>query len=98
MNAIPVSPIMQARQHGQDTLHRALLDTASQLLADEGPQALTMRRVAASAGCSTTVLYGAFGSKDGLADALYREGFERLARRLAEAEAAVDDPDNPMTM
>jgi len=29
-------------------------------------------------GCSTTDLYTAFGSKDGLADALFREGFERL--------------------
>jgi AcrR family transcriptional regulator len=49
---------------------------------------LTMRRVAGVAGCSTTVLYTMFGGKEGLADALYLEGFERLRRRL---EAVPDD-------
>jgi AcrR family transcriptional regulator len=92
------SPVTHARQQGQATLRRALLDTASRLLADEGPQALTMRRVATEAGCSTTVLYTAFGGKDGLADALYREGFERLGRRLKDAAAAVDPPDDPIAM
>ncbi len=59
-----------------------LLDTAGRLLAEEGPAALTMRRVAAEVGCSTTVLYTLFGGKDGLAAGLYREGFARLRRRL----------------
>jgi AcrR family transcriptional regulator len=68
-----------------------VLDAASRLLLAEGPQALTMRRVAGAVGCSTTVLYTAFGSKDGLADALFREGFERLRRHL-EAVAPGGDP------
>jgi AcrR family transcriptional regulator len=93
-----LSPIMQARQQNQDTMRRALLDTASRLLAEEGPQALTMRRIASEAGCSTTVLYTAFGGKDGLADALYQEGFERLGRRLEEAAAAVEDRDDTIAL
>jgi AcrR family transcriptional regulator len=76
------SPYELAQRHGRDVLRRTLLDAASRLLVTEGPQALTMRRVAAAVGCSTTVLYTAFGSKDGLADALFREGFRRLRRRL----------------
>lgn len=60
-----------------------LLDAAGRLLAAEGAGALTMRRVAAEVGCSTTVLYTLFGGKDGLAAGLYREGFERFGRRLA---------------
>lgn len=95
MDEARLPPVARARQHNQETLRRAILDTASHLLAEEGPQALTMRRVAAAAGCSTTVLYTAFGSKDGLADALYREGFERLGQRLAAAASAVEDPDDP---
>jgi AcrR family transcriptional regulator len=63
-------------------LRRVLLDAASGLLLEEGPGALTMRRVAGAVGCSTTVLYTMFGGKEGLTDALYREGFERLRRRL----------------
>src|ERR671914_2944683 len=69
------TPYALAQRRGQEALRRALLDGASGLLVAEGPGALTMRRVAAVAGCSTTVLYTMFGAKEGLADALYREGF-----------------------
>lgn len=75
----------------------ALLDEASRLLVEEGPQALTMRRVAAAVGCSTSVLYTMFGGKGGLAEALYREGFERLGRRLEEAAGADGAPDDAVS-
>src|SRR3954462_9225422 len=81
----------RARDRGSETLRRALLDTASRLLVKEGPSALTMRRLAAAAGCSTTVLYTTFGGKDGIAEALYREGFARFAKRLAVVPHT-DDP------
>ncbi|GAA3427107.1 TetR/AcrR family transcriptional regulator [Streptosporangium sandarakinum] len=67
---------------GQDELRGRLLDVASQLLITVGPESLSMRRIAAEAGCSTTVIYTMFGSKEGLAEALYLEGFERFRRRL----------------
>src|SRR5260370_16361524 len=41
-----------------------------------------MRRLASALGCTTTVLYTMFTSKQGLVDAMYREGFERLTARL----------------
>lgn len=82
------TPYQVAQRSGQEALRRTLLDAASRLLLAEGPGALTMRRVAGAVGCSTTVLYTMFGGKEGLADALYREGFERLRRRL---EAVADD-------
>jgi AcrR family transcriptional regulator len=37
---------------------------------EDGPDALTMRRIAAEAGSSTTVLYTMFGGKAGIAEAL----------------------------
>lgn len=85
-----MSTYVEARQVGDTAVRRALLDVASALLATEGPQALTMRRVATAASCSTTVLYTFFGGKAGLAEALFREGFARFAARLA---AVPDDPD-----
>ncbi|GAB2598082.1 TetR/AcrR family transcriptional regulator [Streptomyces capparidis] len=81
----------RARRDTQRALRTGLLDVASGLLVAEGPGALTMRRIAAAAGCSTTVLYTLFGGKEGLAEALYLEGFERLRRRL-EAVPRGDDP------
>ena len=48
----------------------------------EGSAGLTMRRLAAALGCTTTVLYTMFSSKQGLIDAMYREGFDRLTTRM----------------
>jgi AcrR family transcriptional regulator len=86
------TPYRRAHELGQAALRRAVLDTASTLLVEHGPEALTMRRLAGEVGCSTTVLYTMFGAKDGLADALYREGFARLRARIADAVAAETDP------
>ncbi|MFD8558199.1 TetR/AcrR family transcriptional regulator [Streptosporangium canum] len=71
----------------QDELRGRLLDVASQLLVTIGPESLSMRRIATEAGCSTTVIYTMFGSKEGLAEALYLEGFERFRRRLESVPA-----------
>lgn len=79
-----------AQRQGDEAIRTTLLDAASRLLATEGPRALALRRIAAEAGCSTTVLYRMFGGKAGLTEALYIEGFERFRRRLA---AVPHDPD-----
>lgn len=67
-----------------DELRSRLLDVAVNLLETDGPESLTMRRIAAEAGCTTTVIYTMFGNREGLAEALYLEGFERF-RRFLEA-------------
>jgi AcrR family transcriptional regulator len=81
----------RAQSDGQEALRTTFLDIAARLLTSEGPDALTMRRISTEAGCSTTVLYRLFGAKEGIASALYREGFARLQLRLA-AVPADDDP------
>jgi AcrR family transcriptional regulator len=79
----------RGRAEGEAALRASLLDVASDLLVHDGADALTMRRVAEAAGCSTTVLYRLFEGKHGIVRGLYREGFDRLRRRLA----AVDEGD-----
>ena len=69
----------------------ALLEAASTLLAEDGAEALSVRRIAAAAGCSTMVVYSRFGGKQGVVEALYVEGFERLARTMKSVRAT-DDP------
>lgn len=65
-----------------DELRTRLLDVAGRLLDTAGPESLTVRRIAAEAGCTTQLIYTMFGSNEGLAEALYLEGFERFRRRL----------------
>ncbi|MGI9054031.1 MAG: TetR/AcrR family transcriptional regulator [Ilumatobacteraceae bacterium] len=69
----------------------SLLETAARLLAEEGPAALTTRRVTAEAGTSTMGVYTHFGGKEQLVRAIVWEGFERLGRWLGEIRPT-DDP------
>ncbi|MGH8776486.1 MAG: TetR/AcrR family transcriptional regulator [Jiangellaceae bacterium] len=79
------TPYAAAAAAGKHALRTLVLDTASRLLESEGPDALTMRRIASDVGCSTTVLYTMFGGKAGIAEGLWLEGFGRLAAALGRA-------------
>ncbi len=74
----PPIDFRQAQEDLRSTLRQGMLDAATRLLTEEGPSALTVRRVADAVNCSTTLLYSLFGGKDGLANELYLEGFARL--------------------
>ena len=63
------------------TLNERLVDATLQLLRDEIPGDLTVRRIAAAAGTTTMALYTGFGSRDGLLDVVYARGFEQLRER-----------------
>lgn len=84
-----------------DARRRDVLEVAARLLAEDGPHALSLRRIAAEAGGSTQLVYTLFGGKPGLADALYAEGFRRLgvamAHALADAPPA-GDPERLMAL
>src|SRR5262245_13636752 len=98
--ATPTSVTPPARPGGATTVHPmpltddeprvAILEAASRLLADEGPGALTVRRIASEAGGSTMNVYSRFGGKDGVVDALYRRGFRRLADMMLAARETKD--------
>ena len=74
-----------------DGVGRALLDAAHRLLAEDGPSALTVRRLAAAAGVSTMNVYSRFGGKDGVVEELFVDGFRRLSAQMAHAPVT-DDP------
>jgi AcrR family transcriptional regulator len=75
----------------RDEQGQRILEAASELLSKEGASALSVRRIAAAAGCSTMGLYSRFGGKDGVVDELYAEGFERLVAGM-KANPPTDDP------
>ncbi len=86
-----VTDYRRARERGREALRLGILDAAGRLLAEEGPQALSMRRVAREVNASTQVLYTMFGGKDGLANELFLEGFARLAGAHGAA-SRLEDP------
>ena len=69
--------------HVNPELTGRLVDAAARILVEEGPGGLSLRKVAAAAGVSTMPVYTLFGDKQGLLDAMHREGFRRLGAALA---------------
>jgi AcrR family transcriptional regulator len=73
-------------------IRTALVETAARILAAEGPESLSIRKLAAEVGASTMAVYTHFGGKDELLGAVVLEGFDRLATHLA----AIDESDDPV--
>lgn len=73
-----------------DTLRVRLLDTAGEILTGEGPDALSLRRLAAEAGTSTTAVYSLFGGKAEVLRALFVEAFTRFGARQNAVEPSGD--------
>ena len=59
-----------------------LLTSAAEILETEGPEALSVRRIAAAAGVAPMGVYNHFDSKNGIIEALFIQGFERLREAL----------------
>ena len=90
MTAAPELPEPEAARR------RAVVEVAAGLLYEEGPGALSLRRIATAAGGSTQLIYTLFGGKSGLVHALYLEGFTRLAsytRGAMESGPPAGDPE-----
>lgn len=69
----------------------ALIDVAARLLAEEGPSALSTRRIAADAETSTMAVYTHFGGMSGLVREIVHEGFSRLQNDFSLVKQT-DDP------
>lgn len=77
--------------HGD--LRSSLLDVATQLIAEGGVDALSMRKLADRVGVSRTAPYHHFTDKHALLSALAEEGFKAYEHSLRETMAGVSDPD-----
>ena len=80
----------RVRRPPAGTINERLIGAAVQLLREQGPAELTVRRIAHLAGTTTMCLYTGFGSRDGLLDAVYAHGFDRLRETMAQAGPVAD--------
>lgn len=78
------------RLHG-DRTREELLAAAEAMVAENGADALSLRRLATAVGTTTRAVYSVFGNRQGLISALYREAFQVLIRRV-EALPVTADP------
>lgn len=71
-------------------VRRRLLEAAALLLDEEGPTALTARRLAAAAQTSTMAVYTHFGGMPALVSEIVVEGFKRLADHVTHLPQTED--------
>jgi AcrR family transcriptional regulator len=72
-----------------ENIKSKILQAASELFLEGGASALSVRAIASRAGISTIGIYSHFQGKQGILDALYVEGFERVTRAMRTAEATL---------
>jgi AcrR family transcriptional regulator len=70
------------RTEAEGTLRRRVLDTAVALIATEGVENVSMRRIARAAGVSHQAPYHHFGDRSGVFAEINREAFDLLADRM----------------
>jgi AcrR family transcriptional regulator len=75
-----------------ESLRRQLIELAARAIAQGGPDALVLRRLARTAETSTTAIYTIFGSKEELVAAV----LEAASASLAAAQEAVPPTDDPL--
>ena len=80
---------MEAESAGSDVRAR-LIEEAARILGEEGPSALSARRLSAGAGTSTMAVYTHFGAMSAVVDAVATEGFRRLIAHV-DAVGRSDD-------
>jgi len=75
--------------HGQ--LREALIESAQQILQDEGIEALSLRALARATGVTQAAPYSHFRDKEDLLAAVAEAGFQKLALRMADDAARLPD-------
>jgi AcrR family transcriptional regulator len=81
---------MVSRVESAAATRRALLSSAAELLDRGGPEAVTLREVAARAGVSRGAPYGHFADKDSLLTAVATQAWDRLGDEIAALGSSAD--------
>lgn len=87
-------PDKQSYHHGD--LAAALLDAATALAREGGPQAVVLREAARSVGVSATAAYRHFANRDDLEAAVKQRALDELAATMRAALDALEPSDDPV--
>lgn len=88
------STAQERRERQRGEARRAILDAAGEIVAAEGVDGLSMRRLAARCGYALPTIYNHFGDKPGLLEALLDQVFAELVGVLHDAPSSPDPVDD----
>ena len=84
--------ITERRLRDKEKLKSAILDTAWQMVKDEGWQSLSIRKIADAIEYSVPVIYDHFENKEAILFEFGKEGFKMLAKKIQAAKEKNADP------
>jgi AcrR family transcriptional regulator len=84
--------ITERRIREKEKLRSDILDTAWQMVKDEGWQSLSIRKIADAIEYSVPVIYDHFQNKEAILFEFGKEGFRMLAKKIEEAKKKNADP------
>lgn len=85
-----LAPVTTRRRTASTEIESRILAAALQILDEKGAHALTVRGIATAADVAPMGIYSRFEGKSGIIDALWTEGFDRLAAEMAQPAESVD--------
>ena len=74
----------QSHAYHHGNLRRVLIDTAVEIISEQGAKDLSLRKIAKRAGVSHTAPYRHFKDKNAILGAVAREGFDMMLRKTEE--------------
>lgn len=79
IDAHTVTTYPKAKLQHAEIVRLNIIEVAAAIMQENGPEAVTIRKVAEKMECPTKIIYNLFGSKEGLAKELFLEGCKLLA-------------------
>ena len=86
-----MSPIKHSIRE-KDDIRARILDTAWQMVKDEGWQSLSIRKIAAAVDYSIPVIYDHFENKEAIVFEFAKQGFRLLTKNIQKAVETTADP------
>lgn len=84
--------IAERRLRQKDEVRSSILETAWQIVREEGWQSLSIRKIADAIEYSVPVIYDHFANKEAILLEFGKQGFDLLAKKLEEARKSTGDP------
>lgn len=92
LGKIHVMGIAERRIRQKDEIRSSILETAWQIVREEGWQSLSIRKIADAIEYSVPVIYDHFENKDCILLEFGKQGFALLIKKLQAAKSKSDDP------
>ena len=86
-----MAPIKHSIQE-KDDIRARILDTAWQMVKDEGWQSLSIRKIATAVDYSIPVIYDHFENKEAIVFEFAKQGFQMLSKNIQKAVEKTSDP------